>query len=231
MLDVGVLAFFGGLLGACVGSFLNVVIYRLPIGESLVSPPSHCPACGSAIRWYDNVPILGWLVLRGRCRDCGVAISSRYAIVEAITGLLGAALAGTAIENSMLGAAHSAANPLTAHFNIVHGQAVGMMLPAVVRFNAKEDSVKRAYAELASGPEIAYVSKGLDEAVDALVAHLEELLDVAGFPASLKECGVEESSIPTLAAEAEKQWTANFNPRPVAKDDFAGLFRSVFAGR
>lgn len=93
MLDVGVLAFFGGLLGACVGSFLNVVIYRLPIGESLVSPPSHCPACGSAIRWYDNVPILGWLVLRGRCRDCGVAISSRYAIVEAITGLLGAVLA------------------------------------------------------------------------------------------------------------------------------------------
>lgn len=145
--------------------------------------------------------------------------------------LLGAALAGTAIENSMLGAAHSAANPLTAHFNIVHGQAVGMMLPAVVRFNAQEDSVKRAYAELASGPEIACVSEGLDEAIDALVEHLEELLDVARFPASLKECGVEESSIPTLAEEAEKQWTANFNPRHVERADFAELYRSVFKGR
>ncbi len=145
--------------------------------------------------------------------------------------LLGAALAGTAIENSMLGAAHSAANPLTAHFNIVHGQAVGMMLPAVVRFNSKEDSVKRAYAELASGPEIASVSEGLDKTVETLVEHLEELLDVAGFPASLKACGVEEKSIPTLAEEAEKQWTANFNPRPVAREDFAELYRSVFVGR
>jgi alcohol dehydrogenase len=145
--------------------------------------------------------------------------------------LLGAALAGTAIENSMLGAAHSAANPLTAHFNIVHGQAVGMVLPAVVRFNAQEDSVKRAYAELASGPEIACVSEGLDEAVEALIAHLEELLDVAGFPASLKECGVEEASIPTLAAEAEKQWTANFNPRHVGAEDFEGIYRSAFKGR
>jgi alcohol dehydrogenase len=145
--------------------------------------------------------------------------------------LLGAALAGTAIENSMLGAAHSAANPLTAHFNIVHGQAVGLMLPEVVRFNAREESVKRAYAELASGPEIACVSEGLDAAVDALVAHLEELLDIAGFPRSLAECGVDQAAIPMLAAEAEKQWTANFNPRPIAKDDFATLYRAVFRSR
>lgn len=88
-----VIALFAGLLGACVGSFLNVVIHRLPLGESLVSPPSHCPACGHAIRWHDNVPVLGWLVLGGRCRDCGEGISPRYAIVEAITGLLAAALA------------------------------------------------------------------------------------------------------------------------------------------
>ena len=56
-------------LGACVGSFLNVVIYRLPRGESLVFPGSHCPACGEAIKWYDNVPLVSWLVLRGRCRS------------------------------------------------------------------------------------------------------------------------------------------------------------------
>lgn len=86
-------ALFAGLLGACVGSFLNVVIHRLPIGQSLVSPPSHCPSCGHAIRWHDNVPILGWFLLRGRCRDCGEGISPRYAIVEALTAILAAALA------------------------------------------------------------------------------------------------------------------------------------------
>ena len=82
------LAAFAFVIGACVGSFLNVVIYRLPRGKSLVSPGSHCPKCGHPIRWYDNVPILSWLVLRGRCRDCRAAISARYAVVELITGCL-----------------------------------------------------------------------------------------------------------------------------------------------
>ncbi len=72
-------------LGGTVGSFLNVVVYRLPAGKSLVSPPSHCPACNTPIRWHDNVPIFGWIWLRGRCRDCGVRISPRYPIVEAAT--------------------------------------------------------------------------------------------------------------------------------------------------
>src|SRR5437870_3065702 len=93
--------------------------------------------------------------------------------------LLGAAFAGTAIENSMLGAAHAAANPLTAHYGVVHGEAVGILLPHVVRFNAQEPSAKRAYAELASAPEIACVSDGLDTAVAALVARLESLLNAA----------------------------------------------------
>lgn len=75
-------------LGGAVGSFLNVVIYRLPAGESLVHPGSHCPACRHPIRWYDNVPILSWFVLRGRCRDCGSPISMRYPLVEAITAAL-----------------------------------------------------------------------------------------------------------------------------------------------
>ncbi|HAU38005.1 MAG TPA: hypothetical protein DCX07_09860 [Phycisphaerales bacterium] len=80
------------LLGACVGSFLNVVVWRLPRGESIVFPASHCPACGRAIRWYDNIPLVSWFVLRGRCRDCKVRISPRYVIVEALTAVLVAGL-------------------------------------------------------------------------------------------------------------------------------------------
>jgi leader peptidase (prepilin peptidase) / N-methyltransferase len=76
------------LIGAVIGSFLNVVVYRLPLGMSLVEPPSHCPRCKHHIRWFDNVPILGWIMRRGSCRDCGVPISIRYPIVEAITALI-----------------------------------------------------------------------------------------------------------------------------------------------
>ncbi len=75
------------LLGLVVGSFLNVVIWRLPRGESLVHPGSYCPKCGSAVRWFDNVPVLSWLILRGRCRDCKEPISVRYPLVEAATGV------------------------------------------------------------------------------------------------------------------------------------------------
>ena len=73
-------------LGACIGSFLNVVIYRVPRNESVVFPPSHCPRCGKGIRWYDNIPILSWLALKGRCRFCQSEISPRYLIIEAVTG-------------------------------------------------------------------------------------------------------------------------------------------------
>jgi leader peptidase (prepilin peptidase)/N-methyltransferase len=82
------------LLGALIGSFLNVVIHRVPLGESLVSPGSHCPSCGAPVRTRDNVPVLSWLLLRGRCRDCGAPISPRYPIVEAITA---AAFAGVVL--------------------------------------------------------------------------------------------------------------------------------------
>jgi len=79
---------FAFTFGAVIGSFLNVCIYRIPAGESIVHPPSRCPACGSSIRWYQNVPILSYLLLRGKCADCGVRISARYPMVEALTGLL-----------------------------------------------------------------------------------------------------------------------------------------------
>jgi len=74
-------------LGLAIGSFLNVVIYRVPQGQSLVAPASHCPHCGSAVRNRHNIPVLGWLVLRGRCADCAAPISARYPLVEAFTAL------------------------------------------------------------------------------------------------------------------------------------------------
>lgn len=76
------------LIGLCVGSFLNVVIYRLPLGQSLVSPGSRCPKCGYALRWYDNIPVLSWAALAGRCRQCRTPISIQYPVVEVVTGLL-----------------------------------------------------------------------------------------------------------------------------------------------
>ena len=75
-------------LGAIIGSFLNVVVYRLPKRESLVSPPSRCPGCGTPIKPYDNIPVFGWLLLRGRCRGCREPISVRYPVVEALTAAL-----------------------------------------------------------------------------------------------------------------------------------------------
>jgi leader peptidase (prepilin peptidase)/N-methyltransferase len=77
-----------GLAGLLIGSFLNVVAYRLPRGESLVSPGSRCPGCGAGVRPYDNVPVLSWLLLRGRCRSCGAPISPQYPLVELATGAL-----------------------------------------------------------------------------------------------------------------------------------------------
>ena len=76
-----------GALGAAVGSFINVVVYRVPAGRSVVRPPSACPACGKPVRWFDNIPVISWVALRGRCRDCAEPISRRYPIVEAVTAL------------------------------------------------------------------------------------------------------------------------------------------------
>jgi alcohol dehydrogenase len=136
--------------------------------------------------------------------------------LEARAGmLLGAALAGLAIENSMLGAAHAAANPLSAHFHLVHGQAVGVMLPAVIRFNAGDAETSRVYDELAPG----------------LAARIDKLLEIAGIPRSLADCGVTPSSIPMLAAEAAKQWTAGFNPRHAGEKEFVKLYEAAFEPR
>jgi alcohol dehydrogenase len=133
--------------------------------------------------------------------------------------LLGAALGGLAIENSMLGAAHAAANPLTAYFHLAHGQAVGMMLPAVIRFNAADPPTARLYAELS----------GLD--APALAEKVDRLLNLAGMPRSLADCAVPSSSIARLADEAARQWTAGFNPRPAGEKDFVQLYEAAFQRR
>jgi len=134
---------------------------------------------------------------------------------------LGAAFAGTAIENSMLGAAHSAANPLTAHHDVPHGQAVGLMLPGVIRYNAQQQDASALYLELA-------ISAGLGS-VDGLVARVEELLVLAGLRQPLSAFGVSRKDLPALAAEAAKQWTAGFNPRPIAAEDFERLYEEVLS--
>lgn len=132
--------------------------------------------------------------------------------LEARAGMqLGAHFAGAAIENSMLGAAHACANPLTARFDVTHGAAVGLMLPAVIRFNAVEQG---ALYETVGGAE-------------NVTRQVEGLMEQAALPARLSEYGVAERDLPLLAEDAAKQWTAQFNPRSVELSDFVRLYQSV----
>lgn len=135
---------------------------------------------------------------------------------------LGAAFAGAAIEASMLGAAHAAANPLTAHCGIAHGHAVGLMLPHVVRFNAEDPAVREVYTRLALEAELA------DTSPEHLAAQLGKLLDLARLPRTLAAARVPRSSLPKLAEEAARQWTATFNPRPITAADFILLYEAAF---
>ncbi|MEE2948378.1 MAG: iron-containing alcohol dehydrogenase [Verrucomicrobiota bacterium] len=139
--------------------------------------------------------------------------------------LLGAAMAGCAIEASMLGAAHSTANPLTAHYDIVHGQAVGLMLPHVVRFNAEMESCREAYGELV---RIANLSQAEGNTAERLAKRLGVLLEQADMPATLRASGVEESILPALAKEAAGQWTAGFNPREAGQAEMEAIYRAAF---
>lgn len=128
--------------------------------------------------------------------------------------LLGAHLAGAAIEQSMLGAAHACANPLTAMFGITHGLAVGVMLPAVVRFNS-------------SGGENPYAVLGLSG--DELAARVESLREDAGLPGTLSRMNVPEHALPKLASQAAKQWTAQFNPRDVGEAELLDIYRAAYS--
>jgi alcohol dehydrogenase len=126
--------------------------------------------------------------------------------------LLGAAYAGKAIENSMLGAAHSCANPLTTKFHVVHGEAVGVMLPHVIRFNSGVGEIAKIYESLFDGD---------------LADRVSELLWEAEMPRNISHYGATEADVPALAQMAAEQWTARFNPRPVVQADFEALYRAA----
>ena len=135
---------------------------------------------------------------------------------------LAAAWAGLAIENAMLGAAHALANPLTAVHHVVHGQAVGLMLAHVVRFNGP--SCDAAYAELLR--DIA-IETAPGVAAGRLAEWLTALLAASGLGRSLGEIGIPTPDVPALAAAAARQWTGGFNPRPLAPADFAALYEAA----
>jgi alcohol dehydrogenase len=137
---------------------------------------------------------------------------------------LGAFLAGTAIENSMLGATHACANPLTAHYGLTHGLAIGILLPHVVRFNAA--AVGPLYGELTDQASLR--NGDPDGAGEALAQRLAELMHAAELPTRLSDCGVSRGILPVLADEAAQQWTARFNPRPVTDADLLRLYEAAF---
>jgi len=137
---------------------------------------------------------------------------------------VGAYLAGSAIENSMLGACHACANPLTAHYGVTHGLAIGIMLPHVLRFNA-ESAVGDLYDELTE--EVGLRNGQPGSAAEILAVRIGELMRLAGLPTRLGACGVSDGILPLLAEEANQQWTARFNPRPVGEADLLGLYQAA----
>ncbi len=155
-------------------------------------------------------------ISRGFSREAWQLLSTSY--IAAVKGdpspdirrnmLLGAHLAGAAIENAMLGAAHACANPLTAKFGTVHGLAVGLMLPHVIRFNAESNG--NPYADLLPAADLA--------------SKVDALLTAAGLPRRLRELGVKESDLPDLATMAATQWTAGFNPRQVQAREILTIY-------
>ena len=136
--------------------------------------------------------------------------------------LIGSHFAGMAIEQSMLGAAHACANPLTARYNMTHGLALAVLLPRVVRWNAT--AADRQYANLLGMPR----HRPLDDAAETVARRLDDLSAAAGLAGSLEEHGVEESALPNLAALAAQQWTGTFNPRPFDAAGALEIYRSAF---
>jgi alcohol dehydrogenase len=136
--------------------------------------------------------------------------------------LLGAHFAGMAIENAMLGVCHSCANPLTAHYGITHGTAIGLMLPHVIRFNAP--AAGHLYAEL-----VAECGRSNGEpASEILARRIADMVRTAGLPTRLRDCGVSETILHLLAEEANQQWTARFNPRPVSEADILRIYQAAW---
>lgn len=139
--------------------------------------------------------------------------------------LWGAHLAGAAIENSMLGAAHALSNPLTARFNVTHGTAIGIFLPHVVRYNTAV--VGQRYCELARAAGLPAESPEL--AAAALAERLQSLVQRAGQPSGMQQFGVSEHDLPEMAREAAEQWTGRFNPRPVSEPQLLEIYQCALS--
>ncbi len=138
---------------------------------------------------------------------------------------VGACFAGLAIENSMLGATHALANPLTQHYNIVHGQAVALMLPHVIRFNGQE--FDHLYLELLEGAVARSGPPHNLHAAMRLADRITSLVKRAGLATHLSEFGVEQERLPQLAADAATQWTSKFNPRQVSETELLALYEAA----
>ena len=147
-------------------------------------------------------------------RSFDVAMADPHDSAARADMLVGAHLAGAAIEQSMLGAAHACSNPLTARFGITHGIAVGLLLPHVIRFNSRHGD----------NPYCA-----LDEDPEQLAQRVEAMLAAAANPRCLNELGVTAGQLPALAEEAARQWTAQFNPSPVGRDELLSIYESAVA--
>jgi alcohol dehydrogenase len=164
-----------------------------------------------------------WRLLAGnlaRVLDDPDALEARGAMQ------LGACYAGLAIENSMLGATHALANPLTAAYGVVHGEAIGVMLPHVIRFNGREFAPW--YQELIGFTAGLDGYPDPDEGVEGLSEFVAALVQKAGLPSRLSQHGVQPEQIDQLAFDAARQWTGTFNPRPVGPPELAELYRSAF---
>jgi alcohol dehydrogenase len=141
---------------------------------------------------------------------------------------LGACLAGLAIENSMLGAAHALANPLTAEFEIVHGEAVALMLPHVIRYNGQNgQQVGHLYRDLLRSSGHADGQLDAASAPETLATFVRQLARAAGLAGTLTECGVRAERLPELAAAAAQQWTGTFNPVDINRDGFQRLYEAA----
>jgi alcohol dehydrogenase len=136
---------------------------------------------------------------------------------------LGANFAGAAIENSMLGVCHACANPLTAHYGLTHGIAIGILLPHVIRFNAA--AVGPLYGDLAH--EAGQVNGDWSSAAEMLARRITQLMKAAELPTTLSECGVSKGIFDVFADEASQQWTARFNPRPVTEDGLIQIYEAA----
>ncbi len=137
---------------------------------------------------------------------------------------MGANFAGAAIENSMLGACHACANPLTSHYGLTHGITIGILLPHVLRFNNAE--VAALYADLAH--DVGLINGDSMAAGEVLAQRMAGFVQMADLPSRLSECGISRGILPVLAEEATQQWTGRYNPRPVAETELLQLYEAAY---